>query len=328
MAISEFGLIQRYFGARGTRRADVSVGIGDDGAVLRVPEGQDLVVTTDTLVRDVHFPRSTPAHALGHKSLAVNLSDLAAMGAEPSWATLALTLPKVDEDWLKAFSEGFFSLASDFNVDLVGGDIARGPLSITAQLHGFVPRGGGMRRSGARPGDRLYVTGTLGDAAIGLELATNRTQRGSTMERAYLLSRLHTPLPRVSEGLALRDFARAAIDLSDGLAADVAHLCRASGAGASIWVDKLPLSDAFRALTDTTERYRMALGGGDDYELCLAIPAENQSAVDELARSLDCSLTQVGIVERNKKLRFLHDDGSEYKLQKSGYQHFRRKGER
>lgn len=328
MAISEFGLIQRYFGARGASRDDVRFGIGDDAAVLRVPEDRDLVVTTDILVKDVHFPRATPAHALGHKALAVNLSDLAAMGAEPSWATLALTLPEIDEEWLKAFSEGFFSLASDFNVDLVGGDITSGPLTITVQVHGLVPRDGGMRRRGARPGDRIYVTGTLGDAALGLQLATSRTQRGSTMERAYLLSRLHTPLPRVSEGLALGDYATAAIDLSDGLAADLGHICRASDVGASVWVDKLPWSDALRSLTDTDERYSMALSGGDDYELCLAIPAEHQSAVAELSRSLDCSLRQIGIVERGRNLRFLHDDGSEYRLEEHGFQHFRRKSDR
>jgi len=326
VALSEFEIIDRYFRSRAPRRRDVIVGIGDDGAVLSVPEGQHLVVSMDTLVCDVHFPASAPARAVGHKALAVNLSDLAAMGAEPAWATLALTLPEADEAWLRGFAEGFFALAESFEVDLVGGDTTRGPLSVTVQVHGFVPPGGAMCRRGARPGDGIFVTGTLGDAALALWLLQKR-RRGGVRERAYLLSRLHTPLPRVSVGLALREYASAAIDLSDGLIGDLGHVCRSSGVGASLWVDKLPRSDAFAALADEEEGYRLALVGGDDYELCLTVPPEHQSALKQAAGSLDCRLTRIGIVERESALRCLHDDGTELRIRGGAWQHFRRESD-
>lgn len=326
MALSEFDIIDRYFRSRVPGRRDVILGIGDDAAILSVAANQHLVVAMDTLVCDVHFPASAPARAVGHKALAVNLSDLAAMGAEPAWATLALTVPTVDEGWIRGFAEGFFSLARTFNVDLVGGDTTRGPLSVTVQVHGLVPPGAAMCRRGARPGDGVYVTGTLGDAALALVLA-DRRRRGGARERASLLSRLHTPLPRISAGLALREYASAAIDLSDGLIGDLGHVCRASGVGASIWVDKLPRSDAFVQLADEQERFRLALIGGDDYELCLTVPREHQSALEQAARSLECRLTQIGIIEREAALRCLHDDGSELRIRDGAYQHFRRESD-
>ncbi|MGD2111948.1 MAG: thiamine-phosphate kinase, partial [Gammaproteobacteria bacterium] len=237
MADSEFDIIRRYFMPRGAGRDDVIAGVGDDAAVLRVPAEHELVVCMDTLVGDVHFPQATAPNAIGHKALAVNLSDLAAMGAEPAWATLALTLPENDADWLEQFSRGFFALAERYNVQLIGGDITRGPLSVTVQAHGFVPGGKALRRAGARPGELVCVTGTLGDAALALRLADRAP--------ALLRQRLDYPEPRVAAGIVLRDRASAVIDVSDGLLADLGHLLEADGLGAALRIGDLPRSAEF-----------------------------------------------------------------------------------
>jgi thiamine-monophosphate kinase len=241
MALTEFNLIERYF----TRPAaapdpDVILGIGDDAALVRVPTGMELAVATDTLVEGVHFPPQTAPETIGHKALAVNLSDMAAMGAEPRWATLALTLPQADEDWLTAFSSGFLALAAAEGVQLIGGDTTRGPLSITVQILGLLPSGSALRRSGACAGDLVYVTGTLGDAGLALRMLQHA--HGSAAVAAPLAQRLNQPQPRTQEGLALRGIASAAIDISDGLCADLGHILAASGVGAHINLAALPLS--------------------------------------------------------------------------------------
>jgi thiamine-monophosphate kinase len=251
-------------GRNARRRGDVRVGIGDDAAVLRVPPFHDVLVSMDTLLAGVHFPLTTESSDLGWKSLAVNLSDLAAMGAKPAWALLALTLPRPDADFVRRFMRGFEALARRYKVALVGGDTTSGPLSVTITVLGFVPPRRSLRRSGAREGDDVYVSGTVGDAAAGLRAA----RRGKAMRaatRAALRARLDRPEPRVELGLALRGIASAAIDISDGLAADLSHVLRASGVGARLEVARLPASGALlEGVRRDRARGELQLSGGDD----------------------------------------------------------------
>lgn len=263
---SEAELIEILSAHTGAARADVVLGIGDDAAVVQQPAGHELVLCTDTLVAGVHFPDDTPADAIGHKALAVNLSDLAAMGAEPMWTLLSLTLPEPDSDWVTAFARGFGALAERFGVQLVGGDTTRGPLSITVQVAGSVPTGGALRRGTAQAGDALFVSGPLGDAA----LALMRLQRGEPVPPA-LRERLDRPEPRVELGVALRGVATAAIDVSDGLLTDLTRLLQGAGLGATVEVESVPRSAAFVAEGGVAG---MQLHGGDDYELLFAAPAD------------------------------------------------------
>ena len=269
--MGEFELIERYFAAVGARRPDVVLGVGDDAALLSVPPGQELVACTDTLVAGRHFPEGFEAADIGWRALAVNLSDLAAMGAEPRWATLALTLPALDEDWLEAFTQGFAALALQHGVALVGGDTTRGPLTLTVQAMGTVPAGRAIRRRGAQPGDLLYVTGWPGDAAAGLALLQG-TLAGTGANRAALELKFRRPEPRVAFGQRLVGVASACIDVSDGLAADLGRLVAASQVGAIVRAAELPLSRALFALAGEARARDYALGGGDDYELLFSVP--------------------------------------------------------
>jgi thiamine-monophosphate kinase len=316
MPESEFSLIDQYFRRSGAERADVALGIGDDAALLRVPDGQELVVTVDTLVAGVHFPADTPPEAIGHKALAVNLSDLAAMGATPAWVTLALTLPAAEHDWLEAFAAGFFALAMTHEVQLVGGDTTRGPLSITVQAMGLVPAGRALRRAGAREGDAILVTGCLGDAALAL-------QQGAAAI-TELRARLDTPQPRVAAGQALRELASSAIDISDGLLADLGHIVRASAVGAELWVDALPRSEAFRHALDREQPdwHALPLTGGDDYELCVTLPPERIETARARLVELGQPFTEVGRIHAGRGIRCRHEDGREYQPTSRGYDHF------
>jgi thiamine-monophosphate kinase len=270
----EFELIERFFNGRGARREDVLAGVGDDGALVAPPAGAALVLALDTLVDGVHFPAGFDARFVGHRALAVNLSDLAAMGAEPAWALLGITLPRADEHWLAGFSSGFDTLARRHGVALVGGDTTRGPLTVSVSLAGAVPAGGVLRRDGARAGDDLWVSGTPGDAAAGLAILQGRLNAQGRAREA-LLARFQLPQARVALGIALRGVARACIDLSDGLLADLGKLCAASGVGAEVASRELPLSAGLCSVALPGERLRYALGGGDDYELLFAAdPAE------------------------------------------------------
>lgn len=321
MSLGEFQLIRRFFVPVAGSRSDVALGIGDDAAVLRVPDGTELAVTTDTLVAGIHFPSDTAPDAIGHKSLAVSLSDLAAMGAEPAWATLALTMPGADEAWLTAFARGLSDLARAHGVALVGGDTTRGPLSVTVQVLGFVPAGKAVRRAGARPGDELYVTGTLGDAGLALACLQGRCAVPEEALRA-LRRRLDTPQPRVAEGLALRDLAVAAIDVSDGLLADAGHLAQASAAGVTIETDALPVSELYRAHMDLERPWDLALTAGDDYELCFAAPASHADRVAERFAVMNTRVTRIGCVEAGSGVRCRRRDGSVYLPSGTGYDHF------
>ncbi len=319
--MNEFDLIRRYFAGRGVRRDDVPLGIGDDAALLMPPPGQLLAVTVDTLHSGVHFAPDIPPADLGHKALAVNLSDLAAMGAEPAWATLALSLPQADEAWLAAFAEGFFALAERHGVQLVGGDTTRGPLSVSVQVQGFVPQEKALTRRDARPGDHVFVTGSLGDAGAGLAIEQGRSEFAGP-PADFLLARLHRPTPRVGAGLALRGLATAAIDISDGLAQDLGHILAASGVGAVLDIDRLPLSDELLA-SGIDRPWRLAASAGDDYELCFTAPADADLGV---ADALDCPLTRIGRITAEPGQRWLDADGQPCELSSRGWDHFARGG--
>jgi len=302
LSLSEFTLIQRYFAERTLQRPDVPLGIGDDCALLRVPPGQALAVTLDMLTAGVHFFPDADPEGVGHKSLAVNLSDLAAMGAEPAWATLTLALPEADEVWLEGFCQGFFALAERFGVQLVGGDTTRGPLTITIQAHGFVPEQLALRRDGARPGDIIGVTGAVGDAGLALAAAYGRVAI-PPVHQPYLQDRLERPEPRIRQGLELRGLASAAIDISDGLAQDLGHILERSGAGACLSVDRLPCSAALAACLDREAAVTAALTGGDDYELLFTVPPRRLAQVRRLAADWDCRYAEIGIIEAVPGLR-------------------------
>jgi thiamine-monophosphate kinase len=317
---SEFDLIARYF-TPARQRSDVALGVGDDAALLNPPAGQQLVMAVDTLVAGVHYPLDTDPHAIGHKALAVNLSDMAAMGAEPAWATLALTLPEADEAWIGSFAEGFFALAQEHGVQLVGGDTTRGPLSVTVQVTGLVPEGQALTRDGANPGDGIFVTGTLGDAGAGLRIRQHALETGEEQAQ-WLLDRLDYPAPRIGAGKLLRNLASAAIDISDGLTADLGHILAASRVGASLDMDHLPLSRALQGSgLAQEEQRRLALSAGDDYELCFTVsPACEEEMMVHMA-SISCPCTCIGEVTHELGLRLPGEDKA--LLQTAGYDHFK-----
>ncbi|MBW9271787.1 MAG: thiamine-phosphate kinase [Candidatus Thiodiazotropha sp. (ex. Lucinisca nassula)] len=317
----EFALINQYFKQLTTPRQDVVLGVGDDAALLQVSEQSLLVVSVDTMVSGVHFFEDVAAEALGHKALAVNLSDMAAMGAEPGWATLALTLPEVDEQWVAGFCRGFAKLANRFNVSLVGGDTTRGPLSLTVQIHGMVPKDQAMRRDGAQVGDDIYVTGTLGDAAMGLRLL--ESTQALTAAQQKLVDRLERPEPRVQVGVALRHLAHSAIDLSDGLLADLGHILTQSGVGASLQLEQLPLSAELRAVMGNDLDWSRLVSAGDDYELCLTLPAACHEAVSAVARQLSLPISRIGCVEAEPGLRCFDKHGEAWQPPQLGFDHFR-----
>jgi thiamine-monophosphate kinase len=321
--MDEFDLIRRYFSRLGAARSDVELGVGDDAAILRVPGDAELVVSVDTIVAGRHFPLESDARSVGHRALAVNLSDLAAMGAAPAWATLALTLPSADAEWLARFSSGFSDLANAHGVALVGGDTTAGPLTISVQIMGHVPCGAALRRSGAQAGDILAVTGTLGDAGAGLALATGALTTKDTAAARELARRFEYPAPRVEFGVAARGLASAAMDLSDGLAGDLPKLASASGLAAHVDVERLPLSRALQSASSPEQARAFALGGGDDYELLVAVPPRYLDELVARAAQLNLTLSAIGELRRGNAVRWaLH--GTVFDPPVEGYDHFRR----
>jgi thiamine-monophosphate kinase len=294
----------------------VRLGIGDDAAVLDVPANRKLVLAMDTLVEGVHFLAGTHAFDIGHRALAVNLSDLAAMGAVPSWMSLSLALPQANGEWLEQFAAGLFALAHEHDVQLIGGDTVRGPLVITVQVGGWIESDRWLTRGGAKPGDVLFVSGSLGDAAAGLEIM--REDRPSTGATSYLLERFLRPQPRVTLGRKLRSIATAAMDVSDGLIADVGKLCRASACGVTIDADSLPISQALRESVPSERGLQYAMSGGDDYELIFTVPAESLTQLDAIADTL---ITRIGVIEKNEGVRCLRG-GHPFAMPQSGYDHF------
>jgi len=318
MPISEFDLIRRFLQHATAQREDVVLGIGDDCALLDMPPGRQLAVSMDTLVEGRHFvPGADPA-ALGHKALAVNLSDLAAMGAEPAWATLSLTLPGPDSAWLESFVAGFSALAAIHNLQLVGGDTTRGPLSITVQVHGFVAADSALRRDGACPGDGIYISGTIGDAALALGLMQSRPK---TPVPEALRLRLDRPTPRTMLGRLLAGKASAAIDVSDGLVADLGHVCTSSGVAARIEVGQIPVSASAEGYLEQLG-WRPVLAGGDDYELLFCVPGDVEADVVTSCREGGHRVTLIGSVEVGAGVSLVYPDGRVSRETPAGFDHF------
>lgn len=319
--LTEFEVIARFFARLGAQRSDVILGVGDDAALLHVPEGSDLAAAVDTIVDGKHFLHGSDARSIGHRALAVNLSDLAAMGATPAWATLALTLPAVDVPWLEAFALGFGELAAAHKLALVGGDTTAGPLAASVQILGHVERGTALRRSGARAGDLLVVTGTLGDAGAGLALASGAHACSDADTVRELLRRFEYPKPRVAFGRSARGIASAAMDLSDGLAGDLPKLAAASGLAASVEIERLPLSGALVAAAPLAQARDWAWCAGDDYELLLAVPPARVAELEAAASRLNLRLTLVGELQAGSGVTWSLD-GRDFQPASGGYDHF------
>lgn len=322
MSCGEFELIARYFNRVTSSRRDVEKGIGDDCALLNVPEKQTLAISTDTLVAGVHFFSDIHPADLGYKALAVNLSDLAAMGADPAWLTLALTLPEVEESWLAAFSDSLFELLDYYDMQLIGGDTTRGPLSLTLGIHGLVPAGRALKRSGAKPGDWIFVTGTLGDSAAGLSLLQQHHRLSNPAVHEVLIKSHLRPMPRVLQGQALRNLATSAIDLSDGLIADLGHILAASRVGARLHLQDLPLSAALRDHFEPEQVLTWALSGGEDYELCFTVPEVNRGALDVALGHLGVPYTCIGQIVPEAEGLMLLENGKPRKFAHKGFDHF------
>lgn len=320
-ALSEFELIRRYFThpARGAR-----LGVGDDAALIAARRGMELAVAADMLVCGRHFFRDVAPQALGHKALAVNLSDMAAMGARPRWATLALALPRADAGWLRAFSRGFMALARCHAVDLVGGDTTRGPLTVCVQVIGEVPAGRALRRDGARDGDDIWVSGYPGEAALALAALRGRI-RLALRDLGKASRRLHKPMPRIALGEALRGCASGAIDVSDGLVADLGHLCERSQLAATVIFSDLPVSPLMRRYLDRPAARAALLAGGDDYELVFTAPPPKRRRVLAIAKRLGLPLTRIGRMEaarRGHRVSVLDADGAPLRMTSGGFDHF------
>jgi thiamine-monophosphate kinase len=313
MSLAEFDIID-YFAKRQRSSPDVILGIGDDCALLKPPKEEILAISTDTLVEGVHFLPQASAHSLGYRSLAVSLSDLAAMGAKPSWVLLSLTLPQIDSHWLSDFSDGFFSLAEEYEIKLVGGNTSSGALTISTHVLGSVPEHAALKRSGAKAGDLIYVSGQLGGAGFALSQLLKKQKLSPVEREAY-----EYPKPRIFLGLALRNIATAAIDISDGLLADLQHMLKASQVGANLYLEKIPLANTIPAHLSTA--YEFALNAGDDYELCFTIPANKDADLQQLAQNLNCPLTCVGQIDSNLGLRIYQTDGNLYSPSHLGYVH-------
>jgi len=306
---SEFALIRRYF----SRPAKSAVlGVGDDAALLQPRAGAELAVSTDLLLEGRHFRAGADARKLGHKALAVNLSDMAAMGATPRWATLGLALPAADEAWLAQFAEGFYALAERFGVDLVGGDTTRGTLAICVTILGEVPAGRALRRSGAAPGDDVWVSGELGGAALGLAHA----------EIESAARRLDEPEPRVRLGEGLLGIATSAIDVSDGFAQDLGHILESSGVGAIVEMELLPCPPEVRQIKDRKTRHRLILSGGDDYELVFTARKKQREAIAALSMELGLPLTRVGAIEKGNPILSVVDRNRKAVRVERGFDHF------
>ncbi|WP_104498369.1 thiamine-phosphate kinase [Acinetobacter indicus] len=304
--MAEFSIIDTYFNRQ--HGSAVDLGVGDDSAVLTPPPQQQLVICADTLVAGRHFPLDTDPHAIGWKSVAVNLSDIAAMGATPHSILLALSLPQIDHDWLKAFSQGLYDCCDQFGVRLIGGDTTQSPhLTLSVTALGWIDTGQAITRAGAQPGDYICVSGTVGDAAFGLRHPGHALQQ-----------RLDYPTPRCELGQQLKGLASSMIDVSDGLAQDLGHILKASKVGATLDLDLLPLSDTLRHLPDT-QRWQYALAGGDDYELCFSISPQHFEQL--LQQPLNVRVTKIGQIHAAPELHFVQN-GVDHSLQFQGYQHF------
>lgn len=322
MSYGEFDLIARFFNRQPVNRRDVNIGIGDDCALMTIPEKQQLAVSTDTLVSGIHFlPDISPAD-LAYKSLASNLSDLAAMGADPAWVSLAITLPSVNSEWLQSFSDMLFEQLNYYGMQLIGGDTTRGPMSLTYTVHGLVPTGKALSRSGARNGDWIYVTGSLGDSAAGLAILQDRLHAENPEHKQWLIERHLRPQPRILQGQALRNLASSAIDISDGLVSDLNHILKASGCGARINLDALPQSDALKQNCSIEQARVWSLSGGEDYELCFTVPEMNRGALEVALAHTGSGFTCIGQIKpQSEGIRYFCDNQA-VEVDLKGFDHF------
>lgn len=326
MALTEFEIIARYFSDLGSQSAHspltVDLGVGDDCAMLSLSADQQLAVSLDTLVEGVHFPKDAPPHLIAHRALTTATSDLAAMGATPAVFTLALTLPGINEDWLESFSQGLADCAAAYPMRLIGGDTTRGALSISIQVHGTLAKTRALKRSGAEVGDLIYVSGTLGDAAAALAVIEGRLRVDDQQQSQYFIQRFYQPSARIMLGQSLLGVASAAIDVSDGLLADVAHIADASQSGAEVYVSQLPISPELKAVADGDSLNRYALVGGDDYELCFTIAPQHREQIKEFSELFGLPLTEVGRITAGQGVSCLAANGELLDFSQKGYQHF------
>ena len=327
---SEFNLIDKFFVHGNLTREDVDLGIGDDCALVTVPENHQVAITTDTLAAGTHFLATANPISVGYKALASNLSDIAAMGAKPTWVSLALTLPEPDEEWLNGFCEGFFGLAKQHHVQLIGGDTTKGPLSITITVQGIVPRGEALTRKGAKTGDDIYVTGLLGDSAAGLDVLLNTSKQIKTELELELERRHYYSTPRVELAQRLRSLCHSALDISDGLISDLAHILKQSDMSARIDVSKLPISDELvKYFYGSREQcQKTALTSGEEYELCFTAPKENREAIKQITTLLNQNVSIIGEIVGEPFTNIqnsvqLHRQMSKLDWTLHGYDHFR-----
>jgi thiamine-monophosphate kinase len=315
--MSEFNLIAKYF-TRPAKHADL--GVGDDAALIRVTQGQQLAISADMLVAGTHFFHDASPYSIGWKSLAVNVSDMAAMGAQPKWATLAIALPEVNEPWLTEFSQGFFACAQAFNVDLIGGDTTRGPLTLSVQIMGEVPRGKAIQRNGAKAGDDIWASGVIGSAALGLAHLQGKVNL-TEPTTSHCLTALTTPTPRVALGLALRGVANSCIDISDGLTADLSHILKASNLGAKLALEDIHCDDYLRTRLNDGNIQQCILAGGDDYELLFTAPKSQRDHIQQLSQQLELPISLIGEATPQLGLVVSHHQQT-LDITKKGFDHF------
>ncbi len=321
MALSEFELIKKYFQNLTHEDSSIQCGIGDDAAIVKIPRDMDVVLSIDTLLQGTHFPSGTDPFDIGYKALAVNLSDMAAMGAVPKWVLLSISLPENDEAWLEKFASGFLELAKQHSVSLIGGDMSRGPLSITLQIQGLVPTDTALKRDGAQKSDLIYVTGSLGDAGVGLDIIQGKLSI-SNEDEAFFLNSLNRPEVSVEAGICLREFASSAIDISDGLIADLGHILDASHVGAAIEVIKIPLSEAMLHCIDEKTAWDYALISGDNYKLCFTASAAQHELIINTFKEIDILVSCIGKIKGETGLQLKIPEGTCFEPSGKSYEHF------
>ena len=321
MSSSEFELIKKYFQNLTDDDSSVQCGIGDDAAVIQIPPDMEVVLSIDTLLEDTHFPKGTTPSDIAYKALAVNLSDMAAMGAIPKWVLLSISLPESNDTWLEQFSAGFLELAKQHSVSLIGGDMSRGPLSITVQIQGLVPTAKALRRDGAQQGDLIYVTGTLGDAGVGLDIILQNLVVADEHE-IFFLNSLNRPEINIEAGIHLRDMASSAIDISDGLISDLGHILGASHVGAEIEMEKIPLSEAMQQCINKQDAWNYALTSGDDYKLCFTASAEKHDWIVDAFKDINVPVNCIGKITSGRELNCKDSEDAYFEPTGSSYKHF------
>jgi thiamine-monophosphate kinase len=318
--MNEFEIIRRYFESKDLP-VSVKLGVGDDGAIIHNDPGKNLVIATDTLVSGIHFPANSSPCDIGYRSVVVNVSDIAAMGGKPEWMTLALSLSETNSEWLRDFSKGLFLAADEYSLNLIGGDLTKADQDIiTIQMIGEVDTDTQLLRSNAQPGELLFVTGTLGDAAAGLEQFEKKAVLNQYNQ--YLIERFFRPSARVDIGLAIMDYASSSIDISDGLIGDLKKIMSASDVGAILHIEDIPLSKEMLKTYEPKISQTFALSGGDDYELLFTTPSENLSKIMDISKEIDQKITHIGNITENKNLE-CRKEGVIYEYQDEGYLHFK-----